>query len=137
MNSGTQLLRRGGLLAALVLLVPLVLAGCSGSDKGTAPAGEGKRATKAPPAAHADEVKAEREKLSPEDRALVDAQEWCAINTTERLGSMGPPLKVMVNDQPVFICCKGCRKKALADPDMTLATVADLKAKAKVEKDKK
>ncbi|WP_439632307.1 hypothetical protein [Gemmata sp.] len=139
MHSRTRTRRAGGGLAALVLLVPLGLAGCSGGDKGPGPdpAGEGKGAAKAPPAAHAAEVRAEREKLSPEDRALVDAQEWCAINTTERLGSMGPPLKVVVNDQPVFICCKGCRKKALADPDKTLATAADLKAEAKAEKDKK
>ena len=139
MNSGTQVRRAGGLLAALVVLVPLGLAGCSGGNKGTgpAPAGEGKEANKPPPSAQDAEVKVEREKLSPEDRALVDAQERCAVNTDSRLGSMGPPLKLTVKDQPVFICCKGCQKKALGDPDTTLATVAALKAKAKAEKDKK
>ena len=29
----------------------------------------------------------------------------------------------------VFVCCKGCQKKALADPDKTLAKVEELKAK--------
>lgn len=67
----------------------------------------------------------------------MDGQEWCAVNTTERLGSMGPPLEVMVNDQPVFLCCKGCQRKALADPDKTLATVAGLKAKARAEREKR
>jgi len=139
MTTGNRLKRPGWLLAAFVAAGPLVLAGCSNTNTGgSAPADATKATTKAPPAdAHDGEVKAERDKLSPEDRALVDAQEWCAINTTERLGSMGPPLKVTVKDQPVFLCCKGCQKKALADPDKTLATVADLKARAKAEKDKK
>ena len=76
-----------------------------------------------------DDVAAERAKLSPEDRALVDAQEWCAVSTDERLGAMGPPLKLDINGQPVFVCCKGCKRKAEANPDKTLATVAELKAK--------
>ncbi len=140
MNCGTQTRRAVGLVAALVVLVPLGLAGCSGGDRGTgpAPAGESKATTKAPPAdTHAAEVKAERDKLAPEDRALVDAQEWCVVSTDSRLGSMGPPIRLTVKDQPVFICCKGCQKKALADPDRTLATVADLKARARAERDKK
>jgi len=47
------------------------------------------------------------------------------------------PLEVTVKDQPVFLCCKGCQKKALADPDKTLVAVAELKTRAKAEKDKK
>jgi hypothetical protein len=39
-----------------------------------------------------------------------------------------------VNDQPVFICCEGCRKGVLKDPYKTLKQVAELKAKAKAEK---
>jgi len=42
---------------------------------------------------------------------------------------MGVPVKVMVKDQPVFLCCKGCQKEALADPDKTLARVKELRAK--------
>jgi hypothetical protein len=40
----------------------------------------------------------------------------------------------MVKDQPVFLCCKGCQKKALADPDKTLAKVKELRDKVKAEK---
>ena len=83
----------------------------------------------APSAGAADEVAAERAKLSPDDRALVDAQEWCAVSTDERLGAMGPPLKLDIKGQPVFVCCKGCKRKAEADPEKTLKAVADLKAK--------
>jgi hypothetical protein len=52
------------------------------------------------------------------------------IQTEERLGGMGTPVKVMVKGQPVFLCCKGCRKEALAQPDKTLAKVKELKEKA-------
>ena len=81
-----------------------------------------------------DEITAVRAKLSPEDKALVEAQEWCVISTEERLGSMGAPIKLDIKGQPVFVCCAGCQKKAKADPDATLAKVAELKAKAKLEK---
>jgi hypothetical protein len=77
------------------------------------------------------EIQAARAELSPEDRRLVAAQEFCAVMSDKRLGVMGPPLKVMVNDQPVFLCCKGCQRKALADPDKTLAKVEELKAKVR------
>jgi len=43
---------------------------------------------------------------------------------------MGAPIKLMVKDQPVFICCKGCKDEALAHPDKTLAKVETLKKKA-------
>ena len=85
-------------------------------------------------AAPTDEVVQERAKLSPEDRKLVEAQEWCVISSDEKLGSMGAPIKLDVKGQPVFVCCKGCQRKALADPEATLAKVAELKAKAKAEK---
>lgn len=77
------------------------------------------------------EIAKERAKLSPEDRALVEAQEWCVVSSEERLGSMGAPIKLDIEGQPVFICCKGCQKKALADPAKTLATLRELKAKKK------
>jgi hypothetical protein len=75
-------------------------------------------------------IKAERAKLSEEDRALVEAQEWC-VATDHRLGEMGPPIKVMVKDKPVFLCCDGCEAEALANPDKTLAKVEERKAEKK------
>ena len=84
------------------------------------------------PATSADEdveVKAALGKLSPEDRRLAEAQKSCPI-TGERLGSMGTPIKVVVKDQPLFLCCKACQKKALASPDTTLEKVKELRAKA-------
>ena len=111
--------------ALIVSAAAAVAAGCGGEKPpATMPSG-----VVAPSAGAADEVAGERAKLSPEDRALVDAQEWCAVSTDERLGSMGPPFKLDIKGQPVFVCCKGCKRKAEADPDKTLAAVAALKAK--------
>ncbi len=45
----------------------------------------------------AAEILANRAKLSPEDRKLVEAQEWCVINNDDRLGGeMGMPIKLMI-----------------------------------------
>jgi len=75
------------------------------------------------------EIAANLAKLSAEDRKLAEAQKFCPIMADNRLGSMGPPTKIMIKDKPVFLCCKGCRKKALAKPEATLAKVEELKAK--------
>ncbi len=78
-----------------------------------------------------EEIREARAKLNEKDRALVDAQEWCPVMADNRLGEMGVPFMVMVKDQPVFVCCKGCQRKALADADTTLKKVDEFKAKVK------
>lgn len=83
------------------------------------------------------DIREARAQLSAEDRRLVEEQEWCVVMKESRLGEMGPPLKLNVKGHPVFVCCKGCKRKAEADPDKTLAKVEELKAKSKAEKDTK
>lgn len=95
-----------------------------------------KPATTKPSEEAKDEVQAERSKLSPEDLALVKAQEWCVISDDERLGSMGAPIKLDIKGQAVFVCCKGCKATALANPDKTLAKLAELKTKAAAQQKK-
>jgi hypothetical protein len=102
----------------------LFLAGCS--DR---PAPKGPTADRKADDPEA-QVKANLARLPPEDRKLAEAQRYCAVESENRLGSMGAPYKVLVNDQPVFLCCKGCRKAALADPERTLAQVKRLKEKS-------
>ena len=77
-------------------------------------------------------IEANLAKLRPEDRELAEAQVFCPIMMQKRLGSMGPPIKVMIKDQPAFLCCKGCQRKALANPDATLARVEQLKIRAEI-----
>ena len=67
-------------------------------------------------------------KLSSEDRKEAEAQKYCAVMSTSLLGSMGTPLKLDVKGQPVFVCCAGCKSKALKNADETLAAVAKMKA---------
>ena len=73
-------------------------------------------------------IRAALEQLDPADRKLAEEQKYCAVQPESRLGSMGPPVKLMLKDQPVFLCCGGCTKAAKKDPDKTLATVKQLKA---------
>lgn len=69
----------------------------------------------------------------PDDRQLAAAQGFCPVMPDTKLGEMGEPIKLVVRgadgtEEPVFVCCKGCKRKALAAPDKTLAKVAELKA---------
>lgn len=67
-------------------------------------------------------------KLAPADRQIAETQRFCAVQSKSDLGAMGTPLKVMLEGKPVFLCCGGCKKSALANPKATLATVEKLKA---------
>jgi hypothetical protein len=102
----------------LLLALPLVVVGCT------------------PPAAPRDteskeaKIQANLAKLAPEDRKLAEQQKFCAVETENQLGSMGEPLKVMIDGEPVFLCCDGCKKKALADQGKTLAKAKELRAQA-------
>ena len=71
----------------------------------------------------------------PDDAALIASQRYCPVMPDTKLGEMGEPIKLMVKgkdgkEEPVFVCCKGCKRKVLADPDRMLAKVAELKATA-------
>jgi hypothetical protein len=94
------------------------LAGCGASPTPTDTNKEG------------DKIKTNLAKLKPEDRKLAEEQKYCALQTDHQLGSMGTPLKVEIEGQPVFLCCKSCEKEALAHPDKTLKQVAELRARS-------
>jgi Cu(I)/Ag(I) efflux system membrane fusion protein len=82
----------------------------------------------APPAPGTSaKVKANLDKLDPDDRKLAEAQRLCPV-TGEPLGSMGKPVKLAVKGETVFVCCKGCPDDALADPDKTLAKVREFRS---------
>lgn len=118
-----------GLLA--LPLVALALAGCTSrpTEQPKAADGSSSPAKAANPADDEASAKANLAKLSPEDRKLAEEQGFCAVETKNPLGSMGVPVKVMVKDQPVFLCCDGCETRAKAHADRTLARVQQLKEK--------
>jgi hypothetical protein len=75
------------------------------------------------------EIKANLAKLSPEDRALAEKQKFCAIESDNRLGSMGVPIKVVVKGETVFVCCKGCKSDVEKDPDAVIQKVKEMREK--------
>jgi hypothetical protein len=111
-------------LCLAILFGFLFLSGCGGPTGQPTTRGPD---TKAEAGDEEARIQANLAKLSPDDRALAEQQKFCAVNTDSRLGSMDEPVKVMVAGQPVFLCCGSCKKKALADPDKTLARVKELK----------
>ena len=78
-------------------------------------------------AADEAKIRANLDKLSPEDRAVAEEQKFCAHETNQRLGAMGVPIKVVVKGEPVFVCCKACEKPVEKNPDEALATVKRLR----------
>jgi hypothetical protein len=117
-------------LALLTLALVLTLGGCGPQTQtGISPA-KGK-----PP--DEDRIRANLDKLSPEDRQLAEAQKFCVIEEENRLGSMGPPQKIDVQGQAVFLCCKSCEKRARANPQTTLAHAQELREKYGPAKEKK
>ncbi len=83
----------------------------------------------APLAADPDaKVKKTLAKLPAADRSLAEAQRFCAVLSKSRLGSMGVPVKIMVDGKPVFLCCDDCRDEALANPQETIRKVEKLKS---------
>ncbi|MEO9594942.1 MULTISPECIES: hypothetical protein [Rhodopirellula] len=65
--------------------------------------------------------------LSAEDQKYAKAQRFCPIMTYDRLGSMGTPLKVMIEGKPVFLCCKACIDDAKKGGEKTVKTVMKLR----------
>jgi hypothetical protein len=57
---------------------------------------------------------------SADDAALIARQKVCPV-TDEPLGSMGPPVRVVVEGKTVFVCCKGCVADLKHDPKTYLA----------------
>lgn len=74
-------------------------------------------------AAAGDEVPEGLAELSPADRELAIEQQVCPVSG-EKLGSMGPPIKVTVAGHEVFICCSGCKQQLEDDPAKYLAKLA-------------
>lgn len=108
----------------------LLLTGCQKSESPKpSTTAQQPQAASAPKEVDEADIQVNLAKLSPEDRKLAEEQKFCAVLNDNRLGAMGTPVKIVVKDEPVLLCCKGCTKKAQSNPDQTLAKVKELKAK--------
>ena len=72
-------------------------------------------------------IEAALAKLPKTERAQADAQRYCPVMDTVRLGVMGTPLKVMIEGKPIFLCCEGCQKEAAENGKEALAKAQKLK----------
>jgi YHS domain-containing protein len=109
--------------SVLFVGIGLFVAGCgkSGPSGATSGAAKDDKVAAEPSAADAEIAKAMSE-LSAADRELAMKQKLCPVSG-EALGSMGPPLKMEVKGQTVFLCCEGCKEELLAKPDEYLAKI--------------
>src|SRR4029453_7150121 len=73
-------------------------------------------------------IVAELATLSPADRALAEKQRFCPILPNSRLGSMGPPVRLTLDGETVFLCCPGCKSQAEANPKKTATRVKELRS---------
>ncbi len=85
--------------------------------------------------AGADEPKVAGTTPDQDDAAMIASQGYCPVMPDTKLGEMGEPVKLMVKgsdgkEEPVFVCCKGCKRKVLTDPDKALAKVSEFRAAA-------
>jgi hypothetical protein len=81
----------------------------------------------APDGMGSDPIQANLATLGPDDRRLVAVQRICiADGCGARLGEGGPPRKVVLQNQPVFLCCEGCAQWARAHPAEVLAKLHTL-----------
>lgn len=60
--------------------------------------------------------------LDESDGPRIERQKVCPV-LGGPLGSMGTPVKVLVGDQPMYLCCKGCVSKVRENPELYLKKV--------------
>jgi len=61
--------------------------------------------------------------LEESDRPRIAEQEVCVVSGG-RLGSMGTSVKVLIGDQPVYLCCRGCLGRVEENPRLYLEKIA-------------
>lgn len=115
----------------------LVLAGCArpgsqaAAPNADAPSPKEQAKKTDPPADIEAKIKATLAKLSDDDREAAETQRFCAVNTKNRLGSMGRPPKIKIKNAAgeeveVFLCCSGCETEARKDEAKTAARVFEM-----------
>ena len=133
LEPGDQIVTAGSfLLDAETRLNPAAGSIYFGGSSGGGKTGAGASAVR--PSTPADleaKITANLGKLTAADRHLAEAQVYCPIMKGSPLGSMGVPIKLTIQNQTIFVCCEGCEKAALANPERTLEEVSILKAKVK------
>lgn len=66
-------------------------------------------------------------KLTEADRPYIARQGVCPVMDV-KLGDHGTPIKLVVNGQPLYVCCKGCIDKVQMNPETYLGKLAGPKS---------
>jgi Cu(I)/Ag(I) efflux system membrane fusion protein len=90
--------------------------GGSGGKTGSGQTGGTTQVRPSTPEDEALKIKSSLSRLSPGDRKLAETQRFCPILTDRPLGTMGPPLKLTLDGETVFLCCGACENRARANP---------------------
>jgi hypothetical protein len=117
LEAGQKIVITGGfLLDAETRLNPSLAAGYFGAARRqTEAAASTKVAEGTPVSTEPDEAEASAlTTLSPSDREQAKRQRICPV-TRKPLGSMGTPVRLIVNGRVVFLCCSGCEGKLRRD----------------------
>jgi len=64
--------------------------------------------------------------LDESDKKGISRQKVCPV-TGARLGSMGDPIKVLIDGKPLYLCCQGCVAKVKNDPKTYVAKAGQLR----------
>ena len=108
-------------LSVTSFVAVFLIAGCSGPSATETASDTGDQSTETVAHEHADDHEHEAAApLTDGDRQLIAAQKTCPVGDSA-LGSMGDPVKVMIGERAVFLCCEHCRESLLEDPDKYLA----------------
>jgi len=118
----------GSARRTIAALLALGLAGCGAAPPAPSPRAGGPTGASSGKEDPEAAIQSSLAELSVGERKMALAQKFCPVMEGSRLGSMGVPTKVMVKDEPVFVCCKGCVRKAQRDADKTLAKTLELRA---------
>lgn len=65
--------------------------------------------------------------LTQADQAGIARQKICPVMNTP-LGDHGAPIKLVVGDQPIYVCCKGCVSQVQDNPEAFLGSVQAIAA---------
>ncbi len=108
------------LLDAETQLNPSLAASYFGASRTAAPTAQPRDSGASPPSSGRPSEFPVLLRLAPADRDLVAKQTICPV-TSQPLGSMGLPTRVLLGGKTVFLCCAGCEAERRKNPEKHLA----------------
>lgn len=96
---------------------------CCQQQHGTAGGNNACCGQAAPQPRHSGQLPVTSATIDESDRAGIARQKVCPVTGAE-LGSMGDPIKMLVDGKPLYLCCQGCVAKVKNAPETYLSKVS-------------